>query len=68
MGSATIVDIHFRSACLYSGLEVSTLGFGLSADLVCIGVEGGTGTEFAFGSMGAFAGVDLRVVCVCDGV
>lgn len=68
MGSAIIVDVHFHSACLYSGLEVSTLALGLSVDLVCIGFEGGTGVGFAFGDVGAFAGVDLGAACCCDGV
>lgn len=31
MGSAIIVDTHFRAARLYSGLDGSTVGFG-SAD------------------------------------
>jgi hypothetical protein len=31
MGSAIIADTHFRAACLYSGLDVSTGRFGSAA-------------------------------------
>lgn len=68
IGSAIIVDVHFHSACLYSGLEVLTLGFELSDALGWPGFEGGMGAEYGLGEMGAPAGVILAVLCCCDGM
>lgn len=68
IGRAIIVDVHFHWACLYSGLEVSTMGFDWSDNLVWLGLGGGMGAELGLGDTEAFTGVVFGAVYCCDGV
>lgn len=65
MGIATIADVHFQAACLYSGLEAPTLGFKLPGALVWIGLEDGLGAGLGLEDAGKSARPCLGAECCC---